>query len=114
MHTPSHPTALSLMMSVMPRLRHVLVSVRVHDKNLELQARRAATSVLSNLAEADGVRGGHRRERIQTALGSLCELRAQLKLAVGWGFAPEGEVAGVDRVLDRVGAMSWRRLQRAR
>ena len=110
MHTTSRNTALDLMMDVMPRLRDVLERVAVHDRNLADQARRAATSVISNHAEADGVRKGHRRERIQTAHGSLAELRGQLKLAAAWGYLPLGEVTALDAHLDRVAAMTWRRL----
>ncbi len=103
-------TALDLMMSLMPRLRAVLRQVAVHDRNLEDQMRRAASSVISNHAEADGVRKGHRRERIQTAHGSLSELRAQLKLAVAWGYVTSDDAKAIDAHLDRVAALTWRRL----
>jgi four helix bundle protein len=114
MHTPSRETALELMMDLMPTLRGLLAEVAVHDRNLAEQAKRAATSVISNHAEADGVRQGHRRERIRTAQGSLHELRSQLKLAAAWGYVPRLEVERLDAQLDRVAALTWRRLHSPR
>ncbi|MCZ7682791.1 MAG: four helix bundle protein [Sandaracinaceae bacterium] len=98
------------MMDAMPAIRQLVVAIAKHDRNLADEAKRAATSVISNHAEADGVRGGHRRERIQTAQGSLTELRSQLKLAAAWGYVSREQVDRVDAHLDRVAAMTWRRL----
>ena len=110
MQNHSRDTALELMMDLMPQVRRLVDAIKKHDRNLAEQAGSAATSVISNHAEADGVRGGHRRERIRTAQGSLHELRAQLKLGAAWGYVARGEVDAVDAGLDRVGAMTWRRL----
>ena len=49
-----------------------------HDRNLLDQLRRAVTSVPLNLAESDGVRGGNRRQRRLTALGSAREKLARV------------------------------------
>lgn len=77
MHSTYRTRSLELMMDIMPAIiRRLVVTIAKHDKNLADQARRAATSVISNHAEADGVRGGHRREHILTAEGSLAELRS--------------------------------------
>ncbi|MCA9609098.1 MAG: four helix bundle protein [Myxococcales bacterium] len=103
-------TALDMMMATMPSLRVLLGKIATHDRNLEDQMRRAATSVISNHAEADGVRKGHRREKIQTAQGSLSELRAQLKLAEAWGYVSTEEAKQLDTHLDKVAALTWRRL----
>ena len=113
MHSTYRTTALRLMMDLMPSIRRLVAGIAKHDKNLAEQARRSATSVISNHAEADGVRGGHRRERIRTAHGSLHELRSQLKLAAAWDYVPSSEVDAVDAGLDRVGAITWRRLHAA-
>lgn len=114
MHTPYRTTALELMMDVMPAIRALVDTIAKHDRNLADEAKRAATSVVCNHAEADGVRRGHRRERIETAQGSLYELRSQLKLAVAWGYVPRERVDRVDAHLDRVAAMTWRRLRPVR
>ncbi|HJL18688.1 MAG TPA: four helix bundle protein [Sandaracinaceae bacterium LLY-WYZ-13_1] len=110
MHTTYRTSALELMMDIMPAIRQLVVAIAKHDRNLADEAKRAATSVISNHAEADGVRGGHRRERIQTAQGSLTELRSQLKLAAAWGYVSREQSDRVDAHLDRVAAMTWRRL----
>src|SRR5579863_9450486 len=46
------------------------------DLDLARQLRRAATSVLLNLAEGDGTTAGHRRQRYLTAMGSAREVVA--------------------------------------
>jgi four helix bundle protein len=114
MHTNYRTTALELMMDIMPAIRKLVEQIAKHDRNLADEAKRAATSVISNHAEADGVRAGHRRERIQTAQGSLHELRYQLKLAAAWAYVSRTEVERVDAHLDRVAAITWRRLTPAR
>ena len=107
----SRTTALELMMDVMPRLRQLLDGIAKHDRNLAQQARRSASSVISNHGEADGQRAGHRKERILTARGSLYELRAQLKLAAAWGYLELETVDEIVAHLDRVGAMTTARLK---
>ncbi|GAB5544890.1 MAG: hypothetical protein SangKO_046500 [Sandaracinaceae bacterium] len=67
MTIPYASTALDLMMSLLPHVHALVVQVRVHDKNLADELFRAAKSVALNHSEADGVRKGHRKERIGTA-----------------------------------------------
>ena len=98
------------MMDVLPTLKRLLDQIRVHDRNLEDQIRRAATSVILNHAEADGVRGGHRKARILTAHGSLTETRVGIQVAAGWSYISRFEADEVDRHLDKVAALTWRRL----
>ena len=106
----SRDTALELLMDAMPAVQRLVERVHGHDKNLADQVRRAASSVVLNLAEADGSRGGTRRARLETAYGSLRETRAGLKLAAAWGYVGGGEAEAVEARLDRVGAMTWRRM----
>jgi four helix bundle protein len=44
------------------------------DRDLARELRRAATSVVLNLAEGAGTTGGHRRQRYLTAMGSAREV----------------------------------------
>ena len=71
-----------------------------HDRNLLDQLRRAVTSVPLNLAESDGVRGGNRRQRRLTALGSAREVGACLDVAEALGYASVD--VGVRHRLDHV------------
>jgi four helix bundle protein len=71
---------------VIERLRPVVAKIAQHDASLAKQMRDAATSVALNTAEGSGQRGGHRRERYRTALGSARETQAGLDTAVAWGY----------------------------
>jgi four helix bundle protein len=57
-----------------------------HDRDLTRQLRRAAVSVPLNIAEGSGVRGGNRRLRYETALGSVNEVGACLDCAEALGY----------------------------
>ena len=57
------------------------------DADLARQGRRAAASIALNVAEASGVRGGNRRMRILTALGSAREVEAACDLGEAFGYA---------------------------
>ena len=56
------------------------------DQDLAKQLRRAATSIVLNLAEGAYSRGGNRSARYHTAMGSAAEVRAILELAEGAGW----------------------------
>ena len=77
-----------------------------HDKNLTDQLRRAATSVVLNLAEGNGSVDGRRTNHYRIAQGSLYETRSALRLARTWGYA--NTTVELDAKLDRVGAMLYR------
>jgi four helix bundle protein len=57
-------------------LKAVFERVGHKDADLARQGRRAAASIALNCAEASGVRGGNRRARLLTALGSAREVEA--------------------------------------
>ncbi|MGD8606518.1 MAG: four helix bundle protein [Myxococcales bacterium] len=89
-------------------LRRLMLPIRKHDKVLFDQMRRAMTSVVLNLAEADGNDAGTARARFASACGSAKEVRAGLQLAVAYGYVSHSGAETVDLVLDEVCAMSWR------
>ena len=84
------------------RLAPVASVVARRDPDLARQLRRAASSIVLNVAEAQGARDGNGRARFRTALGSTRETRAALRLAVAWGYAPDDD-ALLD-ALDRIAA----------
>jgi four helix bundle protein len=112
MRTNHKSTALDLMMDVMPSIKRRVDEIRKHDRNLADHIRRAATSVVLNHAEADGLRRGNQRMRVEIAMGELRETRKGLRLAALWQYVDAREVAQLDVELDRVAAMTWRRMYR--
>jgi len=111
MRDTSPITALELMLEAIAELRPLAERIRRLDRSLADQLRRAASSTALNLAEADGSDAGNRRARLHTALGSLSETRAALRVAAAWGYVDGEVVAVIDTNLDRVAATSWRRLE---
>ena len=89
-------------------LRPVLPVVRKRDKGLFDQIHRAMTSVVLNLAEADGNDPGTAKARFASACGSAKEVRAGLQLAVAYGYLANARISAADLALDQVCAMSWR------
>jgi four helix bundle protein len=70
--------------------------------NLASQLRRAASSVVLNVAEGSGSFGGVRTQRYRTALGSARETVACLLVAERFGYVeamPAGLVAGMNHVI---------------
>ena len=89
-------------------LQGLLSVIRKRDRSLFDQVQRAMSSVVLNIAEADGNDAGTARARFATACGSAKEVRAGLQLAVAYGYVGNARVTPVDTVLDEVCAMSWR------
>jgi four helix bundle protein len=75
------------------------------DRDLARQLRRASSSVLLNIAEGDGVRDGHRRQRLLTARGSSSEVVACLDAAAALGYLQAPDVAAAKDGFDHVGRM---------
>jgi four helix bundle protein len=104
-------TALDITLAIIPSIRGIVAKIRVLDRHLADQLRRAVTSLALNLAEADGNRGGNRRMRLLTAHGSANEAKIALRVAVAWGYLEQRDIADVFQTIDRVGAMTWSRMQ---
>ena len=77
----------------------VIAALKKKDNNLADQLRRALISVPLNLAEGAGQAGGHRKQRYLTALGSLREVEACVRVAEAMGYLrPDAEMT---RCLDK-------------
>ena len=87
--------------TLLSELRPAIDRIDRRDRDLARQLRRAATSVVLNLAEGMGLRDGHRRERYRTALGSALEVHAGLEAARALGYVAPLPPALHDR-LDKV------------
>ena len=88
-------------------LRGPIATIQRHDRDLARQLRRAAASVLLNLAEGAGLRAGHARERFGTSLGSAMEVRACFDAAEALGYFPGLAGPEADRT-DKIIATLWR------
>ena len=73
---------------LLSNLRPFIERIDRRDRDLGRQLRRAATSIVLNLAEGTGQHGGHGRERYRSALGSALEVRACLDAGRALGYVP--------------------------
>ena len=88
---------------IVRELAPVLQVVREADAKLADQLRRAAQSVVLNIAEGRGNMGGNAGLRFATACGSAKEVRAALHVASDWGYIETHKAAHLDEVC----AITW-------
>jgi four helix bundle protein len=74
-------------------------TIREYDKSLADQLKRAAQSVVLNIAEGRG--------NDSTACGSAKEVRAALNVASDWGYIESRMATHLDERLDEVCAITW-------
>ncbi len=88
--------ALETVKSLAPAVKEITA----HDPDLGRQLRRAASSIVLNIAEGAGPRGGNSRLRFRTAFGSTRETLAALELAAAWGYVERDErlLTALDRI----------------
>ena len=93
-------------MEVITSLRTVVPLIERHDRDLADQLKRAASSVVLNLAEGQRLTKGNKPKHYAIAHGSANEVRAALQTATAWGWLedPHEALANVDRLL----ALLWR------
>ena len=93
-----HDVMLDAITAMCPMVR----VIERHDRDLASQLRRAASSVVLNLAEGSGSFGGMRTQRYRTALGSARETMSCLQVAERFGYLdamPDALVATLNRVI---------------
>ena len=88
-------------------LQPLLRAIREEDKSLADQLKRAAQSVVLNIAEARGSDAGNAKARFSTACGSAKEVRAALNVASDWGYIETRMATHLDERLDEVCAITW-------
>ena len=85
----------------------LLRTIREQDKSLADQMKRAAQSVVLNIAEGRGSDSGNAGARFSTACGSAKEVRAGLNVASDWGYSEGHMATRLDERLDEVCAITW-------
>ena len=93
--------------NVVRELVPLVYTIREYDKSLADQLKRAAQSVVLNIAEARGNDAGNARARFSTACGSAKEVRAALNVASDWGYIESRMATHLDERLDEVCAITW-------
>jgi four helix bundle protein len=91
---------------VVRELAPLLHTIREHDKSLADQLKRAAQSVVLNIAEGRGNDAGNAKARFSTACGSTKEVRAVLNVASDWGYIESRMATHLDEKLDEVCAIT--------
>ena len=86
-------------------LRPLVEAIGQHDRNLADQMKRAATSVLLNLAEGQRRVAGNKRRAYEIAHGEAREVLGCLDCAAAWGYAPNAAAARIK--LDRLLGLCW-------
>ena len=87
-------------------LREIVPVVERSDRDLADQMRRAASSVVLNLAEGQRSAKGNKHKHYAIAHGSANEVKAALELAHAWGWISEAHAPR--EILDRLLAILWR------
>jgi four helix bundle protein len=95
-------------LQVVTELGPLVPRIARQDRNLAQQLRRAASSVVLNIAEAELSDPGTKRARFHSAAGSANETRSAIRLATAWRYLREDQVRSCLEGLNQVVAMLWK------
>ena len=87
-------------------LRELVPLIERSDRDLADQMRRAASSVVLNLAEGQRSAKGNKHKHYAIAHGSANEVKAAIDVARAWGWIDEAHEPR--EILDRLLAILWR------
>src|SRR5262245_60702439 len=93
-------------LEVIRSLRLLLPQIERNDRNLADQLKRAATSVVLNLAEGQRLTKGNKAKHYAIAHGSANEVLAAIRTADAWGWIDDASEQLA--ILDRLLALLWR------
>src|SRR5271167_316011 len=93
------------MLEAVRTMRGMLAAIEKRDPDLARQLRRAASSVVLNLAEGSGSFGRVRTVRYRTALGSARETLACLQTAEAFGYVEPASNPMISRMNRIIGTL---------
>ena len=99
--------AMDVALEMVAGLGDVMRRTEARDRNLADQMRRAASSVVLNLAEGRERRGKDRGHMFRVASGSAAELRAAVRIAIAWGYVPAAALEAQLAVQDRLAGLLY-------
>ena len=88
------------------RLRDLVPVIQREDRDLADQLKRAASSIVLNLAEGQRYDNGNKLRHYKIAQGSAHEVKAALDVAEGWGYLAQATAERA--ILDRLLALLWK------
>jgi four helix bundle protein len=89
-------------------LRKHVELLRLHDRELAEQIRRAINGVALAVGEGARREGKDRIQYFRVASGSASEARAAINVAEGWGYLKTEDLLEAHALLDRQLAILWR------
>ena len=97
--------AYQVSLQLVSSLRQVVPVLERSDRDLADQMRRAANSIVLNIAEGQRSAKGNKHKHYAIAHGSANEVRAALELAVAWGWI--GDTDQSCAIVDHLLALLW-------
>ena len=97
---------------ILRRARVLVDAIGRKDRDLDSQLRRSLSSIPLNVAEGFGAHAGNARLRFRSALGSLYESQAALRVAAAWGYVHEADAERIFRELEAFGGRLYGLIRR--
>ena len=89
-------------------LRPIIKRVAAHEADLAKQLRRAASSTVQNICEANKRVNRDRANRFRVAGGEASEIKGSLETAVAFEYVEAADIADALVLADRICAMTYR------
>jgi four helix bundle protein len=93
--------AVDVALEIIVKVKPLLEKIWKHDRNLEDEGRRAATSIALNSGEGSRRRGRDRPHAFTVAMGSADELQKVLRIGIAWGYVTSDECVEALKLIDR-------------
>jgi len=89
-------------------LRPIIKRIATHEADLAKQLRRAASSTVQNICEANKRVNRDRANRLRIAGGEASEIKGSLETAVALEYVERSEILAAFDLADRICAMTFR------